>query len=334
MEEECIKDVKTYNKVYDLWEDNEFVKDINAENTIYHSVKSEKSLRFVEKGKIDTLKRIFGIEGDTFDEKFNEACSGDGKEESRIMTMHSSSLCALLFFYNVSKKNPIKLNLDGNDYVFTDVYFEVQSTVISGRRPSNMDVVLVNKEENVVLFLESKFSEYYSDVSKSLTIAKTYQDNEIGELFYTGNALENLNIKIEEPKDDEFKIVSDKKCYLGGIKQMISHFIGACNRLGLTKTKNKTVSKIDNFINDHTKVFLGEIVFDKIIGNLIIEQNIKCLDDYSEKYEKLSRELNNYLKDKNVNFKVIDSLLKYSDFANTNRKNLNENVLKYYGLDK
>lgn len=65
----------------------------------------------------------------------------------RIARLHSSSLCALLFFYNVSKKNPYSMEIEGENYAFTYSRFEYQNTVIEGRNPSNMDVVLVGTEE-------------------------------------------------------------------------------------------------------------------------------------------------------------------------------------------
>ena len=42
---------------------------------------------------------------DTFAKKFQMACSGTGDELKKITTLHSSSLCALLFFFNVDNKN-------------------------------------------------------------------------------------------------------------------------------------------------------------------------------------------------------------------------------------
>ncbi len=94
------------------------------------------------------------------------AVSGSGQEGRRITTLHSSSLCALLHFYNIEEEPLLKLTLDTNkktrSVTFTQSFFEYQTPVFN--YPSNMDVVLLGKDdegEEVALFLESKFSEYF-----------------------------------------------------------------------------------------------------------------------------------------------------------------------------
>ena len=51
----------------------------------------------------ESLANNFGIEKEKylFIEKFGMSCSGTGGELKKITTLHSSSLCALLFFFNV-----------------------------------------------------------------------------------------------------------------------------------------------------------------------------------------------------------------------------------------
>lgn len=63
-----------------------------------------------EEDALTALKRVFSIKDCNFDAKFGQACSGFGREERRIATLHSSSLCALLFFYNVTKEHPLKFS--------------------------------------------------------------------------------------------------------------------------------------------------------------------------------------------------------------------------------
>ena len=46
------------------------------------------------------LAELFGIKCfDLFKEKFAQSCRGSGQELKRIATLHSSSLCTLLFFF-------------------------------------------------------------------------------------------------------------------------------------------------------------------------------------------------------------------------------------------
>ena len=77
-----------------------------------------------EEDTLTALKRVFSIKDCNFDEKFGQACSGSGQEERRISTLHSSSLCALLFFYNVTEKHPLKIEIKNvGEVAFFDVIF-------------------------------------------------------------------------------------------------------------------------------------------------------------------------------------------------------------------
>ena len=80
---------------------------------------------------------------DTFVKKFQMACSGTGDELKKITTLHSSSLCALLFFFNVDNKKLVIPSL--SEYEFTESYFEFKNKVIG--YPSNIDVVLLGLKE-------------------------------------------------------------------------------------------------------------------------------------------------------------------------------------------
>ena len=146
------------------------------------------------------LADLFGIQcRELFKEKFEQSYSGSGQELKRIAVLHSSSLCALLFFYNVSQENPYILEIEGKEYIFTYSCFEYQNTVIEGRNPSNMDIVLIgsNKRtgEQTVLFLESKFSEYYESLGQRLEIATAYLDNKYGKALYDDVILGSVHIR-------------------------------------------------------------------------------------------------------------------------------------------
>ena len=58
---------------------------------------------------LKTIKEVFGITNSTFDKKFKQAINGAGQEWNELNVFHSSSLLALLCFYNVSKENPLSV---------------------------------------------------------------------------------------------------------------------------------------------------------------------------------------------------------------------------------
>lgn len=334
--EDAIKNMDKNKKIYDiynsLWLENKFFKDkdIKVQKVFWQKDKKTKEDRYsnnsyafqidnegniIDNKKISNpdyfdsickkLTEIFGIKDKArFKEKLEEACGGSGSEQRNITKLHASSLCALLFFYNVSKENPLTLTIDSREIEFKDVLFEFQNTVIEGKekKPSNIDVVLLGKDKDnndnkVILFLESKFSEYLS--YGNAIISKSYSDLDkcpIGYNIYTKNNLKFLNIVKKEKNNKEDILQKEEKkdegYYIEGIKQMVSHYIGIKNLLSndktekakfFTKTKanrkklrklcyflsdnNKTYNyneKLKNLLNckEKTAIYLGEILFD------------------------------------------------------------------------
>ena len=161
------------------------------------------------KTAIEFYKRTFNLPNkEQFEKKFLEAISGDGDELSKIDALHSSSLCALLCFYNLKGQS---LKIAGMIFKCEDVYFEVKNRVTDKGRPSNMDVVLIGQDENgkrVILFIECKLSEYLGSSSKKLS--ETYRKDPYNEVF----------------KQAGFY---DAKVFAQGIKQIVCHFFGLQN---------------------------------------------------------------------------------------------------------
>lgn len=280
---------------------------------------------------------IFGIkEKGIFLDKFKEACSGSGGEGAKITTLHSSSLCALLFFYKVSDIHPFKYKVNGKNVEFNKVLFEYQNTVIEKRNPSNVDVVLTGKDcegKDIILFLESKFSEYLS--GGQVNIAQEYLNqypniynnpenkpqkqtflDKIGFEFKKNKNEENESfkhqIKIYNKTEEVYKIGPKKgSVYSEGIKQMISHYIG------LEKYLEKPYDK--RSLPGNAEIYLGEILFD--FSFLKAE---KQLSNYSCYYNKLAKELNKL----NKNIHVLEEPLKYSLFKEQNF--INPTIRKFY----
>ena len=167
---------------------------------------------------------------ETFRRAYNMAVSGNGDEKSNIVRIHSSSLLALLCFFSISPARPLTIGED----TYTEVMFEVRNIVIKedGRKPSNIDVLLVSKTADgkvrKLLFLESKFTEYIKH--SSVKLAPKYRD------FYNilNDRLPNLKFRIgnydihhkDDTKSSVFGLSSDEKQYLEGIKQVFSHLLG------------------------------------------------------------------------------------------------------------
>lgn len=171
-----------------------------------------------------------GSDFETFRRAYNMAVTGDGDEKPKILTIHSSSLLALLCFFSVSPERPLTIGEDK----YTEVMFEVKNVVIRAdrRKPSNVDVVLVSKSEDgrarKLLFLESKFTEYITHGHAEL--APKYYD------FFNilKNSLPGLNFRIanydihhqDGSVSTVFGLLSDERRYLCGIKQAFSHLLG------------------------------------------------------------------------------------------------------------
>lgn len=283
----------------------EILSDTTLVNTPYRGQHSQRSLQipFVDRGQ--DLALIFCLDHKAFGRKYIEAISGDGQEGKRIRTLHSSSLLCLLCFYGVSKERPLVLVLDGEEVTFTESCFEVKNPVgvdMSGHQHnSNIDVMLVGANSNtgrrVILFLESKFSEYlawsaYSGISKFI-----YGD--IYAQLSKGKYLDRMGLKYKDTpgKPGYYDLMSkngNTLHYAGGIKQMISHYLGLKNVADSTKSVN-------------CDIYLGEILFR--FDNLIDPEGIK-LKDYTGLYEILAEGLNNISESK---LKVINKSFTYQD---------------------
>lgn len=271
------------------------------------------------------IARNFSIEDQIFLEKFKTACSGTGDELRKITTLHSSSLCSLLFFYNVSESTPV----DIDRYKFTESYFEFKNKVIG--YPSNIDVVLlgVNTEnkKKVILFLESKFSEFITGVNSKLKVGKSYfsdKDGCFSKAIYENLEKNNIINLIE----DENYISSKEKKYLEGIKQMISHYYGIRNFINekFYDEENENQKKVKNFYKENKQnceILLAGILFDNLSDN----QKEKYLAPYEADYIKLAEIINEQICKNNIkNFKMLEKTLKYSSLKNR----LNPKIKKFY----
>lgn len=320
---EAMSNSKKRNIYERMWDSEAF--DFPVEKTRFRGSVSNNSYTFANASATDEticgnrLAELFGIKCPVlFKEKFAQSCGGSGQELKRIARLHSSSLCALLFFYNVSEENPYRMELEGEEYVFTYSRFEYQNTVIKDRNPSNMDVVLVGTGKRsgkpAVLFLESKFSEYYERLNRRLKIAAAYLDNHYGSVLYEEASLAEMGLRrTARDQNEVFTLCSENACYLEGIKQMISHYTGVRNFCNSLKRRDDVIAQA---VSAGAKALLGEILFTKGIGQLHIGNGEACFASYQKKYMILADILNKQLRKDGFNDRltVLRDILSYSQF--------------------
>lgn len=271
---------KVYSQIYQ--------KDSNNSYMFSKTKEPGKPDKDSKEDKEKLLIELFNINNkDLFKEKYKQAISGDGNEYRRITTLTSSSLCALLCFYNIKK-----YNITIGDVTYDDVLFEVKNKVIDPRYPSNMDIVLISNSDKKILFLESKFSEYMCH-SK----AKKISDNYL--CFYNDLGLFGSGYEKKDNKKGTFDLEKgENNFYLDGIKQMISHYIGVQS---FVKEGKSIGDRLE--LKDYT-VTLGEIIFNAWDDEFDYFKNYK--DEYS-KLIKLFRDHN-----KNIKIEFLDEPLEYA----------------------
>ena len=325
--------LKTSNLIYNEFFSRSNVK-TKVENTIWRGQLSENSFCFVnpkvkykerEGVVLNKLKEVFDIKSDSFKKKFEMAISGDGQEVKRISTLHSSSLAALLLLYSVSKDKPLECVLNGKKYTFTDSYFEVKTNVKDSHF-SNMDVVLVGKNsegQNVIFFLESKFSEYFNTGICNDISLDAYQ-KEYTKLGLVNEAISGVHFVEGTGNNNEpcLQIKSDTPQYCGGIKQMISHYIGVSNfieegksALDSNQEEMPFFNKLDELRYKGAEILLGEVLFD--FSDKVSKGKTK-LANYSSIYKKLATILNGHTS----KLYVLPEILTYQE------------LLKGFELDK
>ena len=253
-----LKHTAENNTIYKFFAQNDdFWNSCQSEliKTPWRDTDSENSLTFKvdeTKRQAEILKSIFEIKDEKFVSKYGEAIGGNGHEGNKIMTLHSSSLLSFLCFYKISNEQPLPLSLCINgrevNFKFTNSVFEHQNRLSYAyeqnlsypelESTSNIDIALsegILKESKKVLFLESKFSEYLHN-GAVYNISQEAYSTIYKELGLTPDVDNKINAVVETYKNKEGKDCYKMKArdskrtnaYLEGVKQMISHFLGAC----------------------------------------------------------------------------------------------------------
>ncbi|MCR5422633.1 MAG: hypothetical protein K6E74_03250 [Bacilli bacterium] len=301
-------------------------------------IESGKGLFFKKREKEENwefVKRTFcdDMSKKTFYKLYEQAINGSGGEGKNMNNVISSALFPFLFFSKVSSRNYIKI--DGVKY--TRVCFEYKNRTLNGNTdsaPSNIDVVLADKEYYNIMFIESKFGEYFYSAKKTCKLSIEYDINGGTKGIFESlqERLKGSSIKII--KDNENIVFSDKKekHYFEGIKQIITHISGLynymegnhcdCNTFNIfDKDKQKIKDKYRE-----AKFKLQEIVFDFSAFGLGKDE----LEDYKDLHEKIfgDKELFPDIK--------IGKLKTYQDIIKNNKcyiSNLDKKIIKLYNLN-
>lgn len=317
---ELIKNAAENNPVYSIFDNKEvlsLLEGLKVEKTIWKGgIRSERSLCLAtqEPKQPEDLITAFNLDVQSFPEKFNEAIAGDGQEYRRIRTLHSSSLISLLCFYSVSKEKPLIISIEGHDVEFFESHFEKKNLIGCDEEgkphESNIDVFLRGQDKatgkNVVLFLESKFSEYlswgkHSNISNHVYRKIYEQLSKSGYLYKMG--LKLAPMENVEQYSELASISGSTQHYAGGIKQMISHFLGVKN-------------VADSTDYEDCDLYLGEILYRFLES---VDPNNDKFNDYTQLYGILAEGLNSISDSK---FKVVGQCFIYQD------------VFKVFDLDK
>ena len=330
-----LEKIKKNNRVYELLlNDNDIIKDFIDQGNIIRTPwrdkedGSERSLCFRE---ISDISKAFKLNEDIFYKYVNCA-------DKRIKVLHSSALMPLLLFYKVSSENSLYVNLGRKEPVeFDEVYFETPNKVFDETRPSKIDIALVSTSSKIVLYLESKFTEYLSGKSSGSFSPK--YENMVREILGQNQPAKENNKYYIRGK------LADKDIIYGeGIKQMIAHFIGVC--------KGGTES---NAINDYIK----NKGYSVLLGGIVYKWD-KRFSMYSDLFQRVTSKMNELLNkhkertgcgsdlkvtdiDPIVNnapqdFSVLENLLTYQNLLileenKTFKENIERNIKQFYKLD-
>lgn len=242
-----------------------------------------------------------------FRKKFNESISGDGDELSKNNALHSSSLCALLCFYNIKNK-PIEYK----GIKYDDVFFEFKNKVI--RNPSNMDVVLTGKDKegkDSILFIECKFSEFFG--TGAYPLGDGYKKEPYKHIF------------------DSFDY-EKQRVFQYGLKQLVAHYIGIRNFVNLDSKyisqmkKYYRTSEIDriNLYRKFDNVSFIEIIYD-FAGEIDYE-------DYKKETELVFSALEKEAKNDNLGINLLGTTTYQEFFSGENSNSLDRLVKEFYNL--
>lgn len=282
------------------------------------------------------------IDLDKFHQAFRVCTEGQGNELKSINNVVSSALLPLLTFFRLFGKNSgFSLKLEHKDcgtIEFDQCFFEVRNDVLN--KPSCVDVALYSSEQDVMMFLESKLSEYLR-TSGNFEIKEGYRS-----LYSTKSFKHILSFGDVTFDGSKIKYKNGEKAYLEGIKQSISHLIGLVQG---PSQKRSGVYYPEQYLKDYQEcynnakmIYYSTIIFDpKTIG--VSKEEAEKYDRYVYLYteiigkhgEEILENIRNWSKlkeDQGKNIKVLSEPLFYQSVFANNSDLLLDDVRSFYKL--
>jgi len=280
-----------------------------------------------------SIKDVFGIDDPLFDDCYDEVVNGEGHEDSKINSLRSSSLLGLLVFYSVRlgqrlvfetviNRKPISFSLNRVVFEKTNQVFHPKTGL------SSIDVALYGTAngEDCVLFLESKFTEYLTrrDMRKAYKRGGVSYPISWKYVSYYERLMRDFpGIDVMYTEKKGIEMIGHDLHYCEGIKQMISHYIGA--------------SHSDELNIEGRKVYLGTILYD--FSNYSSVDDGKIIEDYKSSYHEIAKRLNEFsnmgLADSiySKNLIVIEDAFTYQSFLDlTKGFVIDQSVKEFYSL--
>lgn len=292
---------------------------------------------------VNCIGRVFDTCTPTsdFHNAFTQVITGGGQEKDKINTLHSSSLLGLLCFYAINDNNRLKIRLpfDGKDveFEFNEVKFEKTNPVFyPSVGKSHIDIALYGyaNGKRAVLYLESKFSEYLSNARSSFSKKYKYFYDELDKegcfsqlnIVYNNNGVDNNN-------DNDLELSG--KHYCEGLKQMISHTIGAINS-DEEETEIYLAPILFNFWNTNNETTFSNysVAYSRLAQGLVkLINKLGDLDDYSQLFEDEYKVKPTLKKNGNKLF-ISEKVLSYQEFFKNTNFELPQAVKEYYNLQQ
>lgn len=275
-----------------------------------------------------SIKDVFGITDSLFDRCYDQVVNGEGHEDGKINSLRSSSLLGLLVFYPIrlGKRLDLVTEINGKQvsFSFNQVVFEKPNQVFHPKTGlSSIDVALYGTAngEDCVLFLESKFTEYLQRKNMVKGYKKgvlTYPISWKYAQYYKQIMIDFPGINVSYTEAKGIELFGNGSHYCEGIKQMISHYIGATHS--------------DELIKEGKKVYLGTILYDFTMTGTVDDGTI--IGDYKQCYQELAKRLNVLTDSAHCrNLIVVEDAFTYQSFLKQAKGfALEQSVKEFYSL--
>ena len=147
---------------------------------------------------------------------FKNGGGSEWRSCGKACAVHSSSMLAYNFFSWINANSTCRI--DGVEY--NERFFEVRIPCLTTSR-ANMDVTLLSSDKKRILFIESKFTEHFSNASSKMKCLSTAYSNK--QRYYEQGDIWPSLIVVEQAD------AKRNDAYFDGIKQEICHLIAIEN---------------------------------------------------------------------------------------------------------